>query len=142
VDTDSTFKITRIHREQKLADWLTASRQECERSIIQLHGMGLDPTNCLQSYRLARLAETQEAAEKFMALEGYFATNILAGLLMQVGGDIETPAIEPPSITLPASAGSLKLATDDDEAAPNRDAGNRQSSKDNARPEPPRVRGR
>ncbi|MEZ6065248.1 MAG: S16 family serine protease [Planctomycetaceae bacterium] len=101
IETDNAFQITRIVREQKLTDWLDASRQQCERSINALDRQGIDTTTCVQMYRVSRISEGREAHDKFNALGSYFATNLMAELLMQVAGDEGATDFAAPSISLP-----------------------------------------
>jgi len=82
VKRDDDFRILEITNDAALAEWLHESEDQARRAIGELETRGVNPTTCTQMYSVARVREGRGGLERIDALQGYFATNLVAQVLM------------------------------------------------------------
>jgi hypothetical protein len=84
VQHDKDGNVVSIARPRAFADWLDASDDQVRRSIAELRALKVDPTTCVQSYALARVASRRELWEQLTALDLYFRANTTAQVLKRL----------------------------------------------------------
>jgi uncharacterized protein len=129
VEIGSDLKITKVHREAALQDWLAESRRQTERSIHALVLQGVDTKTPVQLYWLARTEENRpKPEEKFFALQRYFYANLMAQILGQLARPAALEAAAPVDAAAPPAppqpaGGTVPPASVDPPAASSRGKG-------------------